>query len=252
MKKIIVFILVGTLFTCGISGCGIKDKPMPLSQNNLDLLSKEISISVRSLAPSPAQDGEEMLASLIKNAVEKKLKYNFDKTFRYMLLFPQGSSPQIIGPAINYVANNTQKALDSGLISRRTYDLFEANKGSTPLTKENEEFLKYVTECQQKNNNICDSKSLLSILASHNVIKYDAATTDNNSLIFITAPLENKYDIAHMGINKWITAPDGKDIVTNGLLEAAPEKKFIVNVDKLQKGKKLSQMIEEEKVTLSK
>ena len=190
-----------------------------------------------------------------KTVIEKKMGFSFDKTIRSVMLFnPTGDAWQLMGPIIGYVISDPKRALDKGFISQRTFDILDTGaKVKAPLTKEGDEFLGFVAECQSKNNGTCDAKLLLSIISDHNALP-DVSKVKNESdkLSRIEYQLEEKYDIFHMGVNEWITLPDGQHFNTNGLFTmGASTYKFVVNKNKIDIAKRYANMLAEEKVALS-
>ena len=89
MKVLLYFIMIALVIS--VTGCGIgaKDKPLPMSQENIERLAKELENANRSFIPSPAQDVEELRVETYKMVIEKKLGYSFDKTFRNVTFFIQ-------------------------------------------------------------------------------------------------------------------------------------------------------------------
>lgn len=238
----------------GCSG-GIKDKPLPMSQENIEKFTKELKKATKSIAPSPSQDGDEYMTGIYKMIIEKKLGFSFDKTIRSVMVFPNAAV--FLGSITVYVQREPKKALDKGFISQRTFDLLDTgSKVHAPLTKEGEEFLGFVAECQNKNNGVCIDKVLLSVLAAHNALpaaRSSDSEREDLKLANISYQLGNKYQLSYMGQNKWITKPDGQDFNTNFLFSQpdSPDQ-YVVNKSQIDISKRYTNMLEEEKVALSK
>jgi predicted component of type VI protein secretion system len=219
MKQRVRCTLFIGILVLSIVGCskGVQDKPLPMSQEKLEKFALELEKAVKSIAPSPSQDGAELLVGAYKMVLEKKMGYSFDKTLRSVMLFYPGGAPwQLMNPVIGYVHSDPKKALDKGFISQRTFDILDTgSKAKAELTKEGDEFLRFVAECQSKNGGVCDPKLLLNVLAEHNALPAVESSSEEPGfvkLLMIESQLEGKYDIFHMGIYKWITKPDGQDI----------------------------------------
>jgi len=244
------------VFIPGSSSGEMQDRPLPMSQENIEKLYVELQAAAKSIAPSPSQDGAELMVGAFKMVIEKKMGFSFDKTLRSVMLFyPSIPLWQLMTPTINYVNNDPKMALDKGFISQRTFDIIDTgSKAKAELTKEGEEFLGFVTECQKKNNGICNSKSLLGVIADHNVFPDIASSSGKSELektsMVLDYLLNQKYNFAAMGINKWITKPDGQDLNTNFLFDDL-KNKFVVNTKQIEISKTYANMLAEEKVALS-
>lgn len=240
----------------------VQDKPLPMSMEKLEKFDLELEKALKSIAPSPSQDGAELVVGAYKMVLEKKMGYSFDKTVRSVMLFyPEVAALQLMHPMIGYVHRDPKKALDKGFISQRTFDILDTrSKAKAVLTKEADEFLSFVAECQSKNGGVCDPKSLLNVLAAHNAlpaIEFSPEDNEFDKLYWIGLRLEEKYGISDMGTNKWITKPNGQDISTNALLtnglrsQDNPAYKFVINKTQIDISKRYTNMRAEEIATLS-
>jgi hypothetical protein len=254
----LTFLAILLLSPTGCSG-GIKDKPLPFSRENVEKYAKELNKASKSMAPSPSQDTAELLVSVHKKVLEK-MGYSFDKTTRSALLFHQVESAMVMNPVIRYVLENPKRALDKGFISQRTFDVLDAiDKSPIQITKEGEEFLGFVTECQNKNNGVCNTQGLVSVLAVHNALpNVNAHGGDETSKAMILhRDLDNKYGyIAMSGLGKkngLITKPDGTEINMNFIKwnDRSDDFKFIVNQKMVEITKRYTKMMAEERAALS-
>ncbi|MGK2872824.1 MAG: hypothetical protein ACSLFL_11295 [Alphaproteobacteria bacterium] len=247
MKQRVCCTLFIGIFVLFMVGCSkeVQDKPLPMSQDNLEIFASELEKAAKSIAPSPSQDGAELMVGAYKMVLEKKMGYSFDKTLRSVMLFYHLGAPwQLMSPVIGYVHSDPKKALDKGFISQRTFDILDTgSKAKAALTKEGDEFLSFVAECQSQNGGVCGPKLLLNVLAAHNALP----ALESSSIEY---QLESKYDIFHMGINKWITKPDGQHISTNGLLSRGEAYKFVINKTQIDISKRYTNMLAEEKAAL--
>ncbi len=244
MKRRVCCAVISLTFIISIMGCtvSIQDKPLPMSQDNIQKYSEELGNALKKVTVSPSQDRIELLVDTYKMVMEKKMGFSFDKTLRNVMLFYPGETLwHLMNPIISFVDSNPKNALEKGFISQRTFDIIDTGKKArATFTKDTEDFIGFVVECQSQNQGVCNSKALLSILNAN------SATTEN------ITHFENKYDIFHMGIYGWITKPDGTPLNTNGLLEEWFKEEFIVNKNQIAIAKKYTEMIAEEKIALSK
>ncbi len=259
MQKKLSCALISITLVILIIGCdsGVQDKPLPMNQNNIEKLTDKLNNELKSITISPSQDGQELTVNAYKTVIEKKMGFSFDKTLRNVILFFPGSSLwQIMNPVIAYVISDRKNALNKGFISQRTFEILDVgSRAKEPLTKEAEEFLGFVTECQNKNNGACNSKILLSVLADHNALPVDKSSPSDISkfksfdLATLTHKLERKYHTSDMGRNGWITKPDGQEIITSGLI--IDDFNFIPNKANIDISKRYAEMLAEEKTSLS-
>lgn len=257
MKSRLCCAVISLAFVVMMIGCSgkMQDKPLPMTQDNLqeyaEKLEKELN-SVDLNAPRNAR----LIIGAYKTAMEKKMKFSFDKTFRNVYLFHMSEAlSQLMRPAIGLIIEDTKDALDQGFISQRTFDILDMGKKTTRFTKEREEFLGFVVECQNQNQGVCNSKALLNVLSAHNVITADQASADKSEflkLARIDSQLDSKYELHSIGSDKLITKPDGTDLNTNGLMSSYQPVDFIVNQSQIDLAKKYTQILAEEEVALSK
>lgn len=252
----VIYLTLAVLLGGSGIGCsaGIQDKPLPMSQENMVKFIAQQRKESASIAPSPSQDEEELFIGTYKVVIEKRMGYSFDKTVRSTMLFGPAGARQVMGPVIKYVFRDPKRALDKGFISQRTFDIIDiASKAKAELTKNDEEFLGFVMECQNNNNGICDSKLLFSVLAAHNALPDALPAAGSSDQFKIAYMLEQKHDTTHMGINGWITGPDGQPIFDSlwspPYLDASH--KFVVNKNQIDVSKRFANMLAEEKMALS-
>ena len=74
----------------------------------------------------------------------------------------------------------------------------------------------------------------------------------SHSQLLIANEIDLKYGFSDPMFHLWLITPDGKDVYPNNLLSNPSEMKFMVNKQRLQQAKKFAQMLDEEKVALSK
>ncbi len=250
MSKKLCFVVIG-LFVLLIMGCsdGIKDKPLPMSQENLEKFALELNKAGKSVVFVPSQNRTEQLVGLYKEVLEKNMGYSFDKTFRSVVLFYNVGKPwQLMSPVITYIHDDLERALDKGFISQRTFDILSAAKKTNELTKENKEFLNFVLECQNKNSGACDSKSLLQVFATHNVLSTEKRQLEN--LEDKLADLEDKYGLFYM--SGYLMKPNGEKVKPYDVIsQRNPNYKFVINKDKVALSQRLSTMLTEERKQLS-
>jgi len=253
MKQRVRCTLFIGILVLSIVGCSkvVQDKSLPMSQENLEIFALELEKAAKSIVPSPSQDGAELMVGAYKMVLEKKMGYSFDKTLRSVMLFYHAGAPwELMHPVSSYVHSDPKKALDKGFISQRTFDLLDTgSKAKAELTKESDEFLNFVAECQDKNGGVCDPKLLLNVLAAHNALPVES---ESLTLYQIEDQLQRKYPISQMGINEWITKPDGQGISTDWFLSVGdPAEKFIINKTQIDISKRYTNMLAEEKAALS-
>ena len=159
-----------------------------------------------------------------------------------------------------YIIKDPKKALDKGFISQRTFDILDTQeKAKMALTKEAEEFVGFVIECQNQNNGVCNSKGLLNVLSTHKALPSIQPPTSDESehvnldnLDILEYEVGQKYQSLYkMGQSKLIIKPDGTRFFTNGILWGGTAKKFIVNKNQLAISKRYAEMRAEERTALS-
>jgi predicted component of type VI protein secretion system len=257
MKRLLYFVMIALVIS--VTGCsiGAKDKPLPMSQENMEKLAKELENANRSFVPSPSQDVEELRVATYKMVIEKKLGYSFDKTFRSVFLFYDITALPFIYPVTTYIIKDPKKALDKGFISQRTFDILDTQeKAKMALTKEAEEFFGFVIECQNQNNGVCNSKGLLNVLVTHKALPGIQSSSSGEyeriDLLVLEKALLNKYQsLLDMGSANLIIKPDGTRFCTNAILLGDTAKEFIVNKNQMAISKRYAEMIDEERAALS-
>lgn len=88
MKRTICLILASITLSITVITCHPQDKPMPMSNDNIEKVDKEMAKAKNSFentyAPSPSQNRaevrDEFLAYNLQEIIEKKMGYNFDVT----------------------------------------------------------------------------------------------------------------------------------------------------------------------------
>lgn len=249
MKRRVNSVLVFLMLVLLIVGCSadFQDKPLPMSQNNIEKCAKELNKAIASIAPSTSQDSAELVVGAYKMVIEEKMGYSFDKTYRSVILFYQVEAGRLMIPVISYVESDPKRALDKGFISQRTFDILDTRaKVGKPLTKEGNEFIGFVTECQNKNNGTCDLNLLINILSDHNALRVAEGGDDYGRKCEIISRLEGKYDVSNMCRKKWITLSNGQSFIFGDSTD-----KFIVNKNQIEMAKRYSDMLAEEKVAMS-
>lgn len=254
MKSRVCCAVISLAFAVMILGCSgkLQDKPLPMTQDNIKEYAEAVEKELKDI-DMMSQDRGTLIVGAYKKAMEKKMRYSFDKTFRNILLF-HGEYTQLISPAISIIIESPQDALNKGFISQRTFDILDMRKKIPRLTKEKEEFLGYVVECQNQNQGVCNPKALLDVLRVHmkETGKLDGVSSSEEMFI-IDSSAEMKYDIKTMGSTNLITKPDGTKIDTNGLLLSRDATcQFIVNQSQIDMAKQYTAMLAEEEVALSK
>ncbi len=231
-----------------------RDKPYPMSNENIQTLEKEIARAFNKAVPTPAQSRDELILTVYKKTIEDRFGYNFDKTLRqaiaYALLHISGRGASVLGIPINIIEYDTEMALKKGFISKRTYEIFNLIKtAKSPLTDEEEQFLNFVAESQSRNGGVCNLKALLATLSYHKILLRKDYEAENQGLmeLKIRHKMGEKFGgLSKYGINRWLTTPDGKEYNSNFINNGF----FIVNKKQVGLSKKLTEILEEEKILL--
>jgi hypothetical protein len=255
MRTKIIIGLTVLLMCYWIGDCSAKDKPLPFSQNNCMKVLDLLNVELRKIAPSPGQDKEIMILDTYKKIIEKKMGYSLDKTIRQAMLFPSesGRGPQVMGFAAEIIRKNPQKAFDKAYISKRTYDALNiaATTNYKPINNKEEEFIAYVTECQNKNGGICNADVLAEVLKSKNIIPDVVMNARPEDFMFsLDGWLDEKYN--KYLLNDYLTLPDGSKGNATGLMTGFGMKEFVVNTKLIETSRKFGKMLEAEKAELLK
>jgi hypothetical protein len=258
-KSLAVIIVVFVLACFMLTGCGMKDKPMPFSEKKCNqfvkLLDKETDNLKKNLKSNPNQDRVAEVFKIYKNITEKKMGYSLDKTLRQVLLFPEesGQGLKVMSLAIAALRSNPQKALDMGFISKRTLDAFNIAKAVKyrPINDKENEFLGFVSECQKQNENVCNANALLKVLKSKNIMPEDLFKNNQpgGSKMAMDVWLGKEYHVPYL--KDYIVNPDGSQGNTNGLMQGSI-KEFVVNSKQVELSQQFVKLLKEEKVELSK
>lgn len=259
MKIFIKYTFVSFLLGLFIIGCGsgVQDKPLPMSPENIQMLSKSVDFS---------DMNQHNWAKKTKTLLEEEMGYSFDKTLRAVVLGTNGvdvySSYKILEayPGWFPVHMNPKKYLEEGYIEQRTYDLLLMVNVAKPIniTKGQIKFLHYVEECQNKNQGVCDRDSLYEIFYAHGEVdELNEFQRKKVPSLFSNTPEETKkyYFLEQVVPSAYkprrlrglLLLPDGKEFNTNFL----KGRKFIVNKEKLDFIKRYNERMAEEARILS-
>lgn len=249
--SIVVFVLVCFLLT----GCGVKDKPMPFNQDKCNKFVNLLNKETGKLKSVHNQDKAMEVLKIYKNITEGKMGYSLDKTLRQVLLFPDesGQGLKVMSIAVSVIQQNPKKALDEGFISKRTYDAFNIAKEVkyNPLNKKSEEFIGFVSECQKQTGNVCNANALLKVLKSKNIMPENVFNDKQpgGSKMAMDVWLGKEYNVP--SLKDYIVNPDGSRGNTNGLMQGSI-KEFVVNSKQMELSKQFIKITAEEKIELSK
>lgn len=246
MRNLIAALAVLALLT----GCGPQDKPLPFSLENSQKFSDALLKEVKSTAPTPSQDGDMAFLDINKKVIEKDLGYSFDKTVRNAFVSPTDASTMLMENVFRLIKDNPKSSLDKGLISQRTFDIFDAAKNAKfSITSDEEKFLSFVSACQDSNGGTCDSTHLIPILIANKVNWGSNENTPTDGRISArNGDLYFKFNVSEMGNRGWITQPDGSVVST---VDWVPNVSYIVNKAPVELSRKYTQMIAAEKQALS-
>lgn len=130
-------ILQSILFLMAVlasNGCsiGVKDEPMPLSQENIEKYALAVAEAVKKIDPS-AGTAVDKIIKAYKEPMEKKLGYSFDKTFSFWITNQDAISmspattafTSLMLPAAVAISKNMDEALKKGFISQPTYEMIK-------------------------------------------------------------------------------------------------------------------------------
>jgi hypothetical protein len=195
-----------------------------------------------------------MVLGAYKEAVEDGVGYSFDKTIRQCIVVGAGQTNPIMLHAMVIVLDEPKKALESKFISDRTYDLVMMGKKSPIIQDGQEQILKYVMKCEDRNGGSCDNGGLMQILEEENVLPPNLMRSNSGldeeprRLARIDIWADSQYgDIISLGIDGLLVKPDNSEFSSNGLFSGFRSPgKFKVNKEKLILAKKYMAMKNEE------
>lgn len=126
-----ILLLMAVLVSNGCS-IGVKDEPMPLSQENIEKYASAMDDEAKKIDPSAGTDIDRLI-KLYKEPMEKKLGYSFDKTFSFWItnIDEISMSPATIAfksmmfPALVVIDKNMDEALKKEVISQSTYEMIK-------------------------------------------------------------------------------------------------------------------------------
>lgn len=273
-KKFITIVLIFAM----LMGCsGKKEEAMPLNQENIEKYATKIEEKMRKISINTENSPVDKIIMIYKETMEKKMGYDFDKTFRFYILnsnkivFSGGASfVNLMTPAIAVIAGNTEESLNKSLISQSTFDLMmsgrEFNGLNSNPTLELIQALEVIEKCQEHNSNICSVSKFLDTLwlePLYSQIRNDKRLSELqvNSIETIASGVvtENDLRITEYALNsvvqfdRWgaaelILKPDGShlrsdDLIVKLTVENDPE--FVVNkrkIDAIRKWIAISQL----------
>lgn len=203
-------------------------RDMPLSNTNIEQLNVYANKRADNYVAPPGADPNEEFVKILKQSIEEDMGYSFDLTYRRIQLFEHPSYTSILGsyfnPAERYIALNYDKAVTSGLISKRTFEILNKYNAGNTLNPEITEFLDHVRHCQKSNNGICNTGSLADIFSDRGVIEKQGKQIDYN----IKYKIATEYNFGVMGNDGLIVKPDGSRANVNSMFDNR-DNRFIVN-----------------------
>ena len=133
-KKILILqsiLLLIAVFASNGCSIGVKDEPLPLSQENIEKYASAVEEATKKIDPS-AGTAVDRLIKAYKEPMEKKLGYSFDKTLSayvtnaatFSSMSPEAIAlkKNIMFPVLLEISVNMDEALKKGLISQPTYE----------------------------------------------------------------------------------------------------------------------------------
>ena len=225
------------ILATSISACGVKDEPLPFTQENLNALGEKIQEQSKSITPSMGKDKA-------RQDIEDDFGYSFDKTLRTVLLFQGLSVPATTLMSLPFmvISEDTKWALDNEYISKRTLEVIEiiAKTNGTKIDSEDMKFLDYVTECQKQNNGICNGEKLIPILIARGGLSVEES---QRYPVLIDDVILGKYNV-----RRWLMSPNGGNV--SAQLASNGNQDFILNKENIESSKKMMKIYEEEKKEL--
>lgn len=233
MKKL--FFLIGLVLICACSGSG-SDKPMPLSQNNIEEYAEKLGKIADAYEPKPDATIVDAYVDTYKKAMSK-VGYDFDATYRYMLVYDRmtGTNPesQLMANAHQAIFDKTDECLQKGLISQRTKDLVEMRKKGAVELQSNEILaLDWLRECQKRGpDGLCNSQNFLNVImqGGDGTLTFpegqDPYSMSPSVLLKIA---DDRGHFSHLGDLDIVVREDGSGF-NIGWLASNPDIKFKVN-----------------------
>jgi hypothetical protein len=276
IKYFLSLTLIILLITLNPSFSYAKNTHLPINNKNIIIYSNEVQNAMNDLDFSPNQTSVEKIIKIYKIPLEKNMGYNFDKTFRYWLLYQNeitsniqtSQFTNIMTPSLITIIDNLDESLKRNLISKRTYDFLsytKKNASKIRITDVDKKFLDFILDCEKKNNSACSGKKLTEIVLNSNIFSMseinkmkDGAkrTTDGEETIdeqtfsdsvesFMKYKFLGALSIFNLTSNKLIIKPNGDEINPYQLFNKDSE--FIVdknNFKLLIEGIKKANMID--------
>ncbi len=233
-----------------LTGCGgYEDSPYPMNQNNLKTLSDSLESYSKGYARSPNDSDGKVIKDVYQATLQDDLGYSFDKTIRAVLLFGYGGreSLSVFGPAMKYIISDPNSALEEGVISKRTFELISLPQSS--FDAKQQQFIKYVIECQKRNDGVCAADVLIETIKDENndpeISKIFKKYAIGSSDLRDNLSYKLEYSIPSGNV---ITKPDGSRFNTNFMFIGNDP--FKVDNKKVEDQLRASEILEEEKQSL--
>lgn len=225
------------------------DSPYPMNQKSLQALSDTLASNAKGYDRSPNDSNGKAIKDIYQATLQDDFGYSFDKTIRAVLVFGYGerSALEVFRPALQYIIHDKNSALEEGIISKRTFELISLPQNS--FDAKQQQFIKYVIECQKRNDGVCAADVLIETIKDENndpeiskiFKKYAIGSSD------LRDNLSYKLEYS-MPSGNVITKPDGSKFNTNFMFIGNDP--FKVDNKKVEDQLRASEILEEEKQSL--
>lgn len=229
------------ILTLGLVACGGSDEPMPFNDETLEQFTDafEELVEEKREAISGISNNRIQLKTVITEIykpVIEDMGYGFDITMRHYRFYHKEKSTnhpwrRNMDDAYFYLRDNYKEAFENGLITKTNFELFELqNKAKEPISRQQENVLAYVTECQKRNNGIC-TLDILSDLLPKDYKALDELIAPSHRQIFqdriANAKVEAKQYAEFLAHQKKIRAKRSGSTQSSILTKYDPESKII-------------------------
>lgn len=257
--RLISFTFLFVLFWAASAHSAPKDKPMPLSKNNIDLFYKHLTKEIKKMDPGEGTEIDRLIK--VYKVAMTKTGYNLDKTLRYLFLNVNQVSGnpgtiefwQVMGPAYIAAMTNPDEALKKGLIAQKTFDLVTlSNEAGEMVSDDAYEYIRVAMDCQKDNGNVCPMPKFIELLVKRNLLPPEVLNIvdDESYSSLLTTPLTEKGGFRMWGIREWILRPDGRKI-DSGISPEHTRLTFIVNTRKIEAARSYPRVFEEERRSMT-
>jgi len=238
-------VLLGFIF---IDFRGHEDSPYPMNQKSFQVLSDTLERNAKGYNASVNDSGGKFIKDIYHVTLQDDLGYSFDKTIRALLLFEHGGKSllRLFGPAVKYIFADPNTALEEGVISKRTFELISLPQST--IKPKGMQLIEYVIACQERNDGVCVSDSLIEIIKDKNTDPEISNEFKKYKMFSGELRLRLEHNFEYDMPRNIFTKPDGSTFNTNFIFDS--NEPFIIDKVKIEDQLQASKILEEEKQNL--